>query len=132
MKEQEWKNEVFLTLMKRNEYSDISDLLETTKTTYNHLHDNYEELADLSSGPYDMSLEDALGKVAFELSNDPTLAGQVRDLFTSVTYDRIVRTVRVSDPTVEESDRILSLADDLAKEMLDVFMTTFKLRSERE
>lgn len=129
MKEKEWKNEVFLTLLKRNNDVSLSSLLEETKSTFNHLHDNYEELEDLSSGPMDFDLNKALQKVAFEIKNDRSLAGQIRQLFANVTYDRLMKKLKIDDPRADEQSEIIKLADQLAQEMLTCFTDIAEFRN---
>ena len=123
------KNDILLALLREDSGVALSDAVEQSRRMFNELHDEYEELEDLSSGPQDMSLGEALNKVAFEIKNDRSLAGQIRQLFSSVTYDKLMKRLKIEDPRAEESTEIIKLADQLAVEMLDSFETVANLRN---
>ena len=88
-----------------------------------------EEVEDIREGPYsDVSLDDAVNKLMFELKNDPSLYKGYKDNLSRVIYDRIMKDSNFSDEEVPSiiEETIREITDDAAEDFLDEYISLIK------
>lgn len=121
MKTEEFKNELFLRLQKEQRNTEpLADAVNRVNLVAARLHGDESSLVDLRDGPMgEISLDQAVEKLAFDLENERELYNSYKRKLSNVIYTMADTDDRFA---VHDAELMQEFCDDTAEAFLDEFI----------